>query len=68
MMGTLLKLAAGGAATAVGVAVGKDVIHDVKERYRRAKIRKELRRARGEHLMRSDELEALKRKLEEADD
>lgn len=63
MMGTILKLAAGGAATAIGVAVGKDVVHDVKERYRKAKLRKQLRQVRGEDVMTADELADLKRKL-----
>lgn len=63
MMSTLAKLVAGGAATAVGLTVGKDVVNDVKDRYRRAKLRRDLSKARGENSMTVDELADLKRKL-----
>ena len=68
MLGTLVKIAAGGAATAIGVAIGKDAVTDIKRRYKRAKLRRELAKARGEDKMPIDELEDLKRKLEDSDD
>jgi len=64
MIGMILKLAVGGAATALGMSVGKDVAHDVRSRYKRAKLRRELTKVRGEDQMGVDELEDLKREVE----
>lgn len=65
MLGQITRVVLGGAAAAVGASVGKKAVRDIRERYKRAKLRKELRAARGEEGKTSDELAELKRKLNE---